>query len=748
MPRKQITEKTKKRSLEAKGFYSDCNKDETLCAVLIRSPAATGKVRNITIPELPEGYFLFTAKDIPGLKKIEVNNQSWKIFGYDNVSYSGEPLGILCGPDENKVLELLETVSVNFDIESLETALKKAIKLQKKPVVKISEKDNDLNSFLDEINELPSLDTIVDNKHIEQNIEETVAIREVKTGLFKTLPKEEAEKALFEETEDFVTSETWSLKHLPPNWKETCGAFCYKDGKSVHIYAPTKWTKLLMKTAAATLDIPFENIYVHKTKTSGVFSKGMWRTSVLSTQVALASYLTGKPVKLILTQSEQDSYMAPGVKTSVTYQTAISSTGVLNAVSVYIDVDVGCFNPFAQEITDRLAIAACNYYSPQNVHITAKAHTSKNPPTSICIKGIDSQILFGIENHLQKLSNLTNLFPDEIRRINLNKSKSDYPFLFNNENALNTFTEAIRISDFNRKYASFHMDAVDRVQENSNPFFALPLRGIGIATAFNVSNYYGSSCFSYNDKVEVTLAANEKLTIHTTLPTQQIQEIWKQTASDILQIKKDNITVDSEYNLEDLPDSPEDTLNSISTVNELIKKCCADIQKKRFHQPLPISVKKALPTTQRKNWNKENFCGNPFGPSSFATAVIEVELDTYTYNEKIKGLWLSVDCGELYDKAAALRAIKLEIQQQLEMLVNGKTVPCDNITITFVPSKNKAGQIGELVRNTVPAAFSSALSLALATQLTKIPCTEKQLFELIKQRETRIETETTEGEQE
>lgn len=748
MPRKQTTEKTKKRSLEAKGFYSDCNKDETLCAVLIRSPAATGKVRNITIPELPEGYFLFTAKDIPGLKKIEVNNQSWKIFGYDNVSYSGEPLGILCGPDENKVLELLETVSVNFDIESLETALKKAIKLQKKPVVKISEKDNDLNSFLDEINELPSLDTIVDNKHIEQNIEETVAIREVKTGLFKTLPKEEAEKALFEETEDFVTSETWSLKHLPPNWKETCGAFCYKDGKSVHIYAPTKWTKLLMKTAAATLDIPFENIYVHKTKTSGVFSKGMWRTSVLSTQVALASYLTGKPVKLILTQSEQDSYMAPGVKTSVTYQTAISSTGVLNAVSVYIDVDVGCFNPFAQEITDRLAIAACNYYSPQNVHITAKAHTSKNPPTSICIKGIDSQILFGIENHLQKLSNLTNLFPDEIRRINLNKSKSDYPFVFNNENALNTFTEAIRISDFNRKYASFHMDAVDRVQENSNPFFALPLRGIGIATAFNVSNYYGSSCFSYNDKVEVTLAANEKLTIHTTLPTQQIQEIWKQTASDILQIKKDNITVDSEYNLEDLPDSPEDTLNSISTVNELIKKCCADIQKKRFHQPLPISVKKALPTTQRKNWNKENFCGNPFGPSSFATAVIEVELDTYTYNEKIKGLWLSVDCGELYDKAAALRAIKLEIQQQLEMLVNGKTVPCDNITITFVPSKNKAGQIGELVRNTVPAAFSSALSLALATQLTKIPCTEKQLFELIKQRETRIETETTEGEQE
>ena len=73
------------------------------------------------------------------------------------------------------------------------------------------------------------------------------------------------------------------------------------------------------------------------------------------------------------------------------------------------------------------------------------------------------------------------------------------------------------------------------------------------------------------------------------------------------------------------------------------------------------------------------------------------------------------------------------------MLVEEKSIPCENITIEFIQSKNKSGQLGELVRNTLPAAFSSALSLALATQLTKLPCTEKQLFELIKQRETRTE---------
>jgi CO/xanthine dehydrogenase Mo-binding subunit len=67
----------------------------------------------------------------------------------------------------------------------------------------------------------------------------------------------------------------------------------------------------------------------------------MWRTSVLAAQVALASYITTKPVKLILTQSEQDSYMAPGVKTKITYKTAVNKDGIINGISANIDIDVG-----------------------------------------------------------------------------------------------------------------------------------------------------------------------------------------------------------------------------------------------------------------------------------------------------------------------------------------------------------------------------------------------------------------------
>ncbi len=737
MPKKEQTVKQRKRSMEAVGFYSDASREGTLYAVLVRSPAATGKIKGVTIPELPEGYFLFTAQDIPGNKKVLVNGQEWKILGYDDVSYSGEPVGILCGPDENKVLELLETVSVNFDIDSLESALKKAMKYHRRPVVNLSKKSNDLSSFVSEINEMPSLDTVLDNRRIEQNIEEQVAYREIKTGAFLKKNLAQTEKKIFENKDDYITEEKWKLTFLPPLWKETCGSFCWKEGKFLHISAPTRWTTHLMSTVAAALNISVSDIIVHKTKTSGVFSKGLWRTSVVSTQVALASFLTSKPVKLVLTQEEQDSYMAPGVDTEITYKTAVSKDGILDAVSAVIDIDVGCFNPFAQEIADRMSIVACNYYTPLNVHIIAKAHTSKKPPTSICLRGIDSQIFFAIENQMQKIAEQTNMLPEELRKVNYDITNNSYPFDFECDNPIECFTKAVQISDFNRKYSSYNMDAVDRVQENSNPFFALPLRGIGIATAFNVSDFYGSTSFSSDCKVEVSLLQNEHVVIHALNPSQGIQEIWKKTAAEILKIKKDNITIDSEYELSELPDVPEDAINSISTVNELIKKACLDIEKKRFHNALPITVKKSQPASLKKSWDKESFSGTPFGPASFATAVVEVELDTYTYNERIKGIWLVIDCGELFDKTAALKAIRLEIQQQLEMLVKDKTIPCDNITIKFIESKNKAGQIGDLVRNTLPAAFSSALSLALATQLTKLPCTEKLIFEVIKKRETR-----------
>ena len=759
---KKTNTKTNLRSLEAKGFYSDVEKDGCLYAALVRSPAPAGKIKSITAPDLPEGYFLYTSRDIPGTKTITANKTVTKIFGYGNVSYSGEPVGILFGPDEETVYKLLDTVNINFDVENLESALHNVINNQ-------TDEASNFKEFVDQINEMPSLDTVIDKSHVEENPNVIVATREIKYGLYESLTLAQADAKLFENA-NYTSTDTWKEKLLTPKWQETEGAFAYTEGEKIHVFAPSRWASFTQKSVAAALDIDEASVFIHKTKSAGIYPSGLARTTQLAVQIAAAAWLSKKPVKLILSQTEQESFMVPGVVTEITYRSALNKDGRLKALKISIDIDIGCSNPFAQEITDRIAIAAASYYKPENLYISAKAHTSKNPPTSISMQIIESQAFFAIENEIQKISNLSMIFPDELRLLNAEppvpapeekpkktkkttdkKTKAapvstEFPFDIPTGDVRSVIQTALSESDFNRKYASFHMDAIDRAEKDSKPFFALPLRGIGVATAYIPSGYSGQTSFSNDAKIEVTLSADEKLVIHTIKPSDVIQDIWKNSAAEILQIPKQNIQINSEFPYNELPEAPEDSYSSISIVNELVKKCCNDIQKKRFHQPLPITAKRGgTAATAKPKWNKEKFCGTPFYTTSFITTVVEVELDTYTYNEKIKGIWVTVDCGELFDEAAARRTIRLEIQQELTMLVKGKTVPCDAININFIQSNNRSGQVGGLIHNSLPAAFSSALSLALTTQLTEIPCTEDLLFQLIRDR-TKEKTETRKSE--
>lgn len=738
MPRKKTKEINTKRSLLAKGYYSDCRKANMLHAAIVRSPTVTGRVTGISIPNLPEGYFLYTAKDIPGKKQIKENNVLMNIFSNSSISYTGEPLGIVVGPEEYKVKELRDSANISFDISDLESALDKVIHKSKTPIV-----STDITDLVSTFNELPSLDNVIDSKRFEKITEQEIALRKITTGKFKKQDYSEILQSFSnkEDSEEVVEIKgTFQQKVSNPKWLETDGAFAYYENGELHVYTPTKWTYSVQKTLSECLDIPTERIYVHKTISSGLNANGLWRTTQLAIQTAVAAILSKHPVKLMLSQTEQQKFMSPNIETEFSFNTIVSKSGLIKASKININVDVGINNPFAQEIADRLSIGICNYYKLNNLSITTKVVTSQNPPTSIFIRRIDSEAFFAIENHFHQIATELNILPEELRKINKSQKTTDFPFELELPDTEAVIQNTIKVSDFNRKYSAFKMDAMNRLKKGSNPFFAIPLRGMGIATAYNSSNYLGTSVFTYNPKIEVTLFNDENVEIHALQASPVIQNIWKETASDILQLPKENIKIVSEFEIEDFPTSPENHYSSVGILNDLIKKCCTDIQKKRFHQPLPITSKKSV-SAAKKNWNNETFSGNPFTATSFASTAVEVQLDSFTYTATIKGIWITIDCGEIFDEVAAKRAIMLHIQQELTTLVKGATINCNKFSINFIQSKNKTGQIGELVHNTLPAAFAAALSMALQTQLSVLPCTEEQIYNLIQAREIEKEKE-------
>ena len=154
---------------------------------------------------------------------------------------------------------------------------------------------------------------------------------------------------------------TFQQKVSNPKWLETDGAFAYYENGELHVYTPTKWTYSVQKTLSECLDIPTERIYVHKTISSGLNANGLWRTTQLAIQTAVAAILSKHPVKLMLSQTEQQKFMSPNIETEFSFNTIVSKSGLIKASKININVDVGINNPFAQEIADRLSIGICNY---------------------------------------------------------------------------------------------------------------------------------------------------------------------------------------------------------------------------------------------------------------------------------------------------------------------------------------------------------------------------------------------------
>ncbi len=158
-------------------------------------------------------------------------------------------------------------------------------------------------------------------------------------------------------------------------------------------------------------------------------------------------------------------------------KTAGAEEGERLAMRVGIKVDAGFANPFAQEIIDRLCIASCGIYCPENILITATATSSHKPASSVDIQLIDSAAFYAVENQMNLVCQMCNLTPLEFRLLNkpenndIKNKRKKSPFQFSLNKTKEALEAAASKSDFNRKYASYHLDSSDwKMQTGPNDF--------------------------------------------------------------------------------------------------------------------------------------------------------------------------------------------------------------------------------------------------------------------------------------
>ena len=678
----------------SKEFVSDLTRQNMLYAKIVRSPQKNIRISTFNLSILPENYYFFTSRDIPGKNVLETLETKSKIFADGIISYKGEPIGILAGEDRETVEYFAEKLSDSF--------------IQ-------PESDELQDSFKSEI----------------------LAERNIKTGFFENQTEDSNEKTkdITKTEDDFisVSSEFEYEENFYP-WNETSGAFCFYEGQSLTVMSPTKWPYHLKQNLCSVLNLSEENIIIKKTQIQNSNLNGTWRISSLAIQTALASFKTGKPVKLILSKQEQKEFVENKIKIKIAHESKISKENKILSTKIDISADAGLENPYAKEFIDRLTISSVSLYNIENIFVSAKVFTSQNPPTSIYPETVDSAGYIAMENHIQKIAEKTSLLPDEIRKLNIQdfKSKIFSPFNYKIHDKLEILEPILSKSNFKRKYASFSSDSKYLILNKENTFSFLTRRGIGLSFSPDGSGYYGSSKLESKQTMETTLSIDGIFSIHSHLPSPTVSEIWKKTASEILEIDSENIKIINEFPDDEIPDLPENIYSNISVMTQLLRKCCLDIQKKRFKMPLPLHTEKSISSAMKRNWNAEKFIGQPFHTTSFGGAIMEIEMNPLTLSLQISKIWIVIDCGEILSIKAAENAVRLSVQKELLFLLKDHNLFCEEININFIESKTNPSQIGEIVHSLIPSAFINALSQITSTQIKNLPISQEQIFEDLK----------------
>ena len=113
--KKDHDQKIEGRSVYVDDYNLSANGSKILCGRLLHSIYAKAKVLSVTVPELPEGYFWVDRNDVPGDNNVNIVLDDTPVFCRDTVEYIGEPIGMVVGPDEKVVEELLKKVEVAYE---------------------------------------------------------------------------------------------------------------------------------------------------------------------------------------------------------------------------------------------------------------------------------------------------------------------------------------------------------------------------------------------------------------------------------------------------------------------------------------------------------------------------------------------------------------------------------------------------------------------------------------------------------
>ena len=706
---------------ESEAFVDDISVKGMIYALTIRSPIARGILENIECPKLPGSYYLIKAEDIPGDNSLA--DFPVPVLAGKNLSYIGQPVAMIAGPDESE----LEDLASQIDI----------IAEEEEPVFSAGAYDAN--------------ETIVKREIVSGDTDKVFGENaNIVAGTYITGIQEH----WYPETHGAV-----AILSSPPRNKAG-GTRAKKNEHGLTVYTATQWPFHVKRSVARVLGWNGVTVKVIPTVIAAHLDGKLWYPSLIACHAALAAWISGSPVKLILTKEEDFMYSPKRNKAEIEMRSALGEKGELLGTDIQLRLNLGAEGIFEDELIDQSCLGTLGVYRHEAFRLSGAAMRTNLPPQGPMAGFGLAQGFFAAERHISRIADTLGLDPAEYRKMNflprerglaIGASLKDPMPL---EELIDT---AAAMGDYHRKWASYELLRNHRRGERRQ-FTGEPLRGIGISIAYQgIGFLHNNESGNGNSSAELTLKKDGSLEIKTSLASSGLPEIWLDMAREILGVNPASVKLVNDTG--EAQDSGPGTLSrNIGHLTRLVERCCTAIRKQRFRDPLPITARRSYKPAKAPFWVQ----GKKIDPDAFsrpgsAACVVEVEIDPVSLEPVIRGIWLAADGGKILHQRRALRALKTGIAHALGWTLReqvgyeeGKIKPgvflnydipspadIPPIYVDFIRNETAGPKgIGDLPFCCVPAACIQAVSQAADHPFEKIPLRLRDIWEAGKQKET------------
>jgi CO/xanthine dehydrogenase Mo-binding subunit len=702
--------------MKAPAFLEDIYPQNLLYGITIRSPIANGHLKMIHFPDLPDNYTVITARNIPGENRLE--DTSIPILADSKLSYIGEPVAILLGQEKTKLEEMANLCKVVFEEEK------------------------------------PEFNAVMP----------AAVVREIQIGNLESV-YDKPEKIL---AGTYITG-------IQDHWyAEPAGAVTYYDKKeketklkktekTLIVKTATQWPYHVKRSIARVLGIDQSDVCVETTSLGLHMDGKLMFTSLVACHCALGTFLTNKSVRLILNREEDFLYSPKRCKTNIDLVTTIDDKGNITAAEADISVNLGAHGVNGEEILDQVCLGVIGYNNVENFKITARAYVSNIPPQGPFSGFGLAQGFFAMQRHIAQIADTVQINPMEWRKTHYNPSMV-LPSGINPKNHISVdklVSAVTSTSDYNRKWASYELLKQSRREKTLAYEKGENLRGIGLTVGFQGNGllYHGEDKGIYS--VEVTLTKDGFLEIKTSITSSEEEyvRIWAKIANDVLSIEEEKIRLISQQTLDG---GPSCASRNITALTKLVEKCCQAIRKQRFHDPLPITVRRSVKPQYGSLWQNrflpregKNMDISGFSRLGMAACVVEVSIDLVECIPQIRGIWLAIDGGKIISENRARRNITRGATQALgwafsenieysegalpkakyDKFVISSCLDIPVLGVEFMTTgSSETKGIGELPFTCIPAAFLQAVSQAMDHCYKNIPLRRKEIWEIARLR--------------